>query len=608
MMTLAMASTGFAETPAARPAQLQTGPNSSNRQRPAKRDCRHISTGNAIPDEGYCDQPYVVVNKDGSWTCVLTTGKGREGQRGQHIVATISKDQGRTWTPLIDIEPASGPEASWVVPLVTPAGRIYAFYTYNGDDINTLPGSKRKIRSDTHGWYAYKYSDDGGATWSKDRFRIPLRVTACDRANQWKGKVQHFWGIDKPKSSDSGVRFAFTKLGRYFLGNGEGWMLHSDNILTETDPARINWTLLPDGEHGLRVPAFGSIQEEHNHVMIGDARLYLVYRTTLGYPMQCTSDDGGHTWTKPVHMTYSPGGRRIKTPRACPKLWRCRNGKYLFWFHNHSGKTFRGRNPVWISGGVVRDGKMHWSEPEILLYHNDAKGRGMSYPDLIEQDGRYWVTETQKTVARVHEIDPALLEGLWGQLAGKGRIAKDGLALSLEKPVTQAEKVKMPRLPNLSSGDGFAIDLWLQCRDLKEGQVVLDSRDDKGRGVALEIAKDGAVRLLFSDGKNKAGIWTSDAGLLKKGQRHHITAIVDGGPKIITFVLDGTLCDGGKSRQYGWGRFDPKVGNVNGSGTLRLAPSFTGKILNLRVYNRMLRTSEAVSNHHADMSAARQTR
>ena len=84
---------------------------------------------------------------------------------------------------------------------------------------------------------------------------------------------------------------------------------------------------------------------------IGDDRLFLVYRTTLGYPMQCYSDDGGHNWTKPAHMTCAPGGRRIKTPRACPKLWRCKNGKYLFWFHNHSGKTFRGRNPVWITGG-----------------------------------------------------------------------------------------------------------------------------------------------------------------------------------------------------------------------------------------------------------------
>lgn len=187
------------------------------------RDWRNIHTGNSIPDEGYCDQPYVVVNADGSWTCVLTTGKGREGDSGQHVVATITRDQGKTWTPLIDIEPAEGPEASWVVPLITPTGRIYGFYTFNGNRVNTLPGSDKRVRSDVHGWYCYKYSDDGGRTWSK-RHRIPMRVTACDRGSQFKGKVQMFWGIDKPSIVDGGVYFAFTKLGKYFLGEGEGWL------------------------------------------------------------------------------------------------------------------------------------------------------------------------------------------------------------------------------------------------------------------------------------------------------------------------------------------------------------------------------------------------
>ena len=385
------------------------------------------------------------------------------------------------------------------------------------------------------------------------------------------------------------------------LDNGEGWMLHSDNILTESDPGKIHWELLPDGEHGLRAPEFGSVQEEHNHVPLGERpSVPGLSHDASATRCQPTAKTAGTPGPSPSTMTYSPGGRKIKTPRACPKLWRCKNGKYLFWFHNHSGKTFRGRNPAWISGGVVRDGKMYWSEPEILLYHNNPKERGMSYPDLIEQDGRYWVTETQKTIARVHEIDPTLLEGLWAQLDGKGEVTKQGLALSFEKPVTQAEQVKMPRLPNLSSGGGFAIDIWLQSGDLKKGQIILDSRNDKGRGVALAVADDGSVCLHFSDGQNPPGQWTSDPGLLKEGQSHHVTAIVDGGPNIITFLVDGKLCDGGESRQYGWGRFDPKIGDINGSDTLKLLPSFRGKILKLRIYDRAIRTSEAVANHRAD--------
>src|SRR5512145_2890633 len=79
-------------------------------------DPRNIKNGWVIPDEGYSDQPYVVTTNDGKWLCLMTTGKGVEGEGGQHVVATISGDYGRHWSELIDIEPATGPEASWVMP------------------------------------------------------------------------------------------------------------------------------------------------------------------------------------------------------------------------------------------------------------------------------------------------------------------------------------------------------------------------------------------------------------------------------------------------------------------------------------------------------------
>ncbi|MCH5374861.1 MAG: glycoside hydrolase [Planctomycetes bacterium] len=258
---------------------------------PVGRDPRNLRHGLPIPDEGYCDQPYVVVTPQGHWVCTMTTGPGREGEQGQHVVATISTDQGQNWSDLIDIEPSSGPEASWIVPLITPTGRIYGFYTYNGDNIRTLDG--RPIRADTIGWYAMKFSDDGGRTWSPQRYRLPLRTTACDRSNDFHGDVQMFWGIDKPNIVGTDALFAFTKLGKYMLERGEGWVFRSDNLLSETDPDRIRWELLPDGEHGIQHATFGSIQEEHNLVPIGDRDLYCVYRTTKGFPCQSYSRDGG---------------------------------------------------------------------------------------------------------------------------------------------------------------------------------------------------------------------------------------------------------------------------------------------------------------------------
>lgn len=555
-------------------------------------DPRDIRTGLRLPGQAYCDQPYVVLTRDGDWLCVLTTGAGREGQRGQHVVSTVSQDRGRTWSPLVDIEPADGPEASWGVPLVTPSGRVYAFYDYNGDRVASLRG--KPARADMLGWYVYKVSDDGGRSWSRERHRLPMRLTACDRGNDWGGDVQIFWGICKPQVVGRSVVFSFTKLGKYMLEQGEGWLYRSDNVLTEPDPARVRWELLPEGDHGIRAPEFGSVQEEHNLVSLGGDRLYCVYRTTAGHPCQSTSEDGGRTWSKPEPMTYAPGGRRLKNPRACPKVWRTKDGRYLFWFHNHGGKTFEDRNPAWVCGGVERGGTIHWSQPEILLYDPDPKTR-MSYPDLIEQDGRYWVTETQKTVARVHEIDPTLLAGLWRQ--GEDRtVSERGRLLDLDAGPLREREVRLPRPLDLLTDRGLTLDFWLTLSDAGADQAVLDGRSPDGKGLAVTTAADGALRVELNDGRTRAA-WDSDPGLLPPGRPHHVAIVVDAGPRVISFVIDGVLNDGGSVRQFGWGRWQGELGDVSSRGSLRAGPA--GTLHRLRVYDRALRTSEAVAHFHA---------
>jgi hypothetical protein len=295
-------------------------------------------------------------------------------------------------------------------------------------------------------------------------------------------------------------------------------------------------------------------------------------------------------------MTYTPGGRGIRNPRACPKLWRAANGRFLFWFHNHGGRSYRGRNPAWIVGGIEKKGRIHWSQPEILLYDPDPNVT-MSYPDLVEQDGRYWVTETNKTVARVHEIDKTLLEGLWNQ--GRAReVARDGLVLDLGPAKLRAKEAALPRRLDLSRATGVSLDLWVRFEDLSAGQVLLDSRDAKGRGIGLTTTKQGAVRLSLRDARAEAA-WDCDGGILQVGRLHHVAAIVDARPRIITFVVDGVLCDGGDARQVGWGRYKTDLGDIRGSGRLRIAPSLKGELRSLRVYGRYLRTSEAVANYHA---------
>ena len=78
-----------------------------------------------------------------------------------------------------------------------------------------------------------------------------------------------------------------------------------------------------------------------------------------------------------------------------------------------------------------------------------------------------------------------------------------------------------------------------------------------------------------------------------------VAVSVDGASKIITFVIDGVLCDGGEVGQYGWGRFSRDLDDVNGSPTLRVGKSLGRELALLRLYNRYLRTSEALANYHA---------
>src|SRR5690606_24560381 len=139
------------------------------------------------------------------------------------------------------------------MPLITPSGRVYVFYDYNGDRVDTL-GDRKGIRADMLGWYVYKYSDDHGRTWSKERYRLPVRVTSYDVENDFGGKVQILWGIGKPIIAGDYVMFGFSKIGKYLIDLSEGWFFRSDNILTESDPAKIEWQMLPEGDVGLRSP------------------------------------------------------------------------------------------------------------------------------------------------------------------------------------------------------------------------------------------------------------------------------------------------------------------------------------------------------------------
>lgn len=602
-------------------------------------DLRHLSHGREIPTASYSDMPYIVQTDDGAWLCSVTTGPGEEGSEGQHVITMRSTDRGQSWSAPVAVEPNDRRENSYAVMLKVPTGRIYIFYNHNTDDVRSVlwhDGTQQYQRVDSLGHFVFKYSDDHGKSWSAQRYDIPFRRFQCDRENVYGGELCFFWNCGKPFIHAGKVYVSLHKvgqMGRGFFAQSEGALLVSENLLTETDPAKLRWETLPDGDIGLRTPPGGGpIAEEQSYCVLSDGSFYAVYRSIDGYPVESYSRDGGHTWSTPRYKCYADG-RRMKHPRAANFAWKCQNGNYLYWFHNHGGRFigerddaleigYEDRNPVWLSAGVEIDTpagrEIAWSEPEILLYDDDPHVR-ISYPDLVEEDGQYFLTETQKDLARVHDIPSHMLDDMWATLAAsRGLRAWDSTDTAAEARLltlpaadgAMPASTALPALPEfrvrnhhaadyrgMDTGAGLAISVWMTLPDLVPGRVLLDNRDDAGRGFCLRTTVGGALEILFSDGQTE-GKWASDP-VLQVGRRQHLVVNLDGGPRIISFVIDGRFCDGGETRQFGWGRFSPYLRHINGA-ILRIAPAVMG----LRLYGRVLLTCEAVTQYQRQQITA----
>jgi len=578
------------------------------------RDPRNITAGWEIPTKTYSDQPYIVQTDDGAWLCVLTTGAGHEGQAGQHVVALRSTDQGQTWSAPVPVESPDGPEASYAVLLKVPSGRVYCFYNHNTDNVRQVIADNPPYRDgfcrrvDSLGHFVFRYSDDHGQTWSPQRYDVPMREMDIDRRNPYGGDLRFFWNVGKPFIHEGAAYISIHKVGGFgdgFFTRSEGILACSKALVTSETCEDLDWETLPDGEFGLHTPPGGGpVSEEQSYSVLSDGSFYCVYRSVDGHPVCTYSRDQGHTWSEPRYKSFADG-RPMKHPRAANFAWKCRNGNYLYWFHNHGGRGYEDRNPVWLSGGRETDGPdgriIEWSQPEIVLYDDDPFLR-MSYPDLVEEDGRYFLTETQKDKARVHEVAPSLVEGMWAQF-DLASAAPDSI---LEQAAPPAE-VHMPSLPALVARDntradygtadlrtGFSIECAFHIEALAAHDVLLDSRTPQGQGLAFVVTERGTLELVLNDGRTESR-WDCDPGLLAPGD-HHVVATVDGGPHVITFIVDGKLCDGGTGRQFGWGCFSRNLRHANGSQALRVTPAFHGTVRHLRAYGRALTTTEAIGN------------
>lgn len=567
-------------------------------------DWRLLENGLEIPAVTYADQPYIIRCNDGAWLCCVTTGSGEEGAPGQHVSTCRSTDGGKSWEKPVPVETPGDVENSYAVLLKAPSGRVFVFYNRNSDNVREILSHDRQeviTRVDSLGHFVFKYSDDNGRSWSRERYDIPFRLFECDRTNVYGGKLCFFWNVGRPFIHNGTAYVTLNKvgeMGRGFFQRSEGCLLASPNLLTADNPADAAWETLPEGETGIRPPeGAGPVGEEHCVVPLSDGSFYDTFRTIAGHPAEAYSRDGGKSWQPPQFMRYADG-RPVKHPRAANFVWKCENGNYLYWFHNHGGRfialdpyvTYEDRNPVWLLAGIEADspeGKViRWGEPELLLYSDDPMIR-ISYPDLVEENGRYFVTETEKNKARLHEIPAEFLAKMWRRAAG------ETVEPEAEELDWRAEKFRFPPFldrnceavnrPSVRTRNGYALRFELEAF---AAGTLFDHTGPDGRGERVELLPDGRIAFYLSDG---CGGSTAVSEPLPDRNAGRLTVNVDGGAGIVSFVWNGRFLDGGDFQQFGWRRFDPQ--QVPRPNPARAA---TGAgVASLRIYARPLMTCES---------------
>ena len=185
------------------------------------------------------------------------------------------------------------------------------------DNLNSHNFTNVTGRNDELGHFYMRYSDTGGRSWSESRYLVPYRSTWVDRFNTFHGRVRIMWTVDQIKVRNGVAYFAFTKIGRYVQNPPEEvFILSSPNLLSERNASKVEWRLLPDGDHGIAAPAIWNpnttvMEEGHVLPLQRSAGFYAMARTQRGYlaAAKTASPDGASGWGPTAWARYWDNSR-----------------------------------------------------------------------------------------------------------------------------------------------------------------------------------------------------------------------------------------------------------------------------------------------------------
>lgn len=617
-------------------------------------DARDLKGGHMVSDRnGYYDSQNIVVVGEAAagpttYSVILHHSENREGGPGLQLYSTLSTDGGRTWSALAAVdspERQSHDGYQLVQRRADGSERIFLFYGWNGgsqypDGADPALTSLKRTDMQLEEGYWFRVSDDHGRTWGDRRWLVPVRRTRIDRENPWGGATMGMFLCDKPSVIDGAVYMAFQKT-RDGAGETEGsevFFLRSRNLLHVDDLADAVWETLPLGDFGLQAPG-GELQlgEEPHVLQVGDmpGRLFCLWRAETGRLAATYSSDGGETWDAPFWLTHEGlplgvgGVQELRNPRGSVTPFRLRTApgvpaEYVMLYYNNGGTErlgYVGRRVYWLTHGrATPDGLIRWSQPEIALYW-DGTGfeerpdwnpdwaivDGPGYPDFAElASSTLAFVESNKLAVRYHEVEPRLLAYLRRQ-HDLVVLPTEALVLDVVAADGRAD-VRGPVLADLRAGGGFSITAHLRGV-AAPGEVLASAFSTVTaalgeepttatitKGWSLTVTVDGEVELYVTDGfgTELRHATTTAAATVWDGGGHTVSFLVDGGPKMVSIVVDDRLDDGGARAAQGWAFFPRDLGEVGGA-EVKIAPGGGAALRRLLVHDRALMTTEAIA-------------
>ncbi|HBG28839.1 MAG: hypothetical protein A2Y10_03655 [Planctomycetes bacterium GWF2_41_51] len=276
------------------------------------------------------------VTEAGTW--LVSFSRADEDRHGkiipERVFVTRSTDQGQTWQPrhLVYDGKDKGARQAEMGQLIPVPGksRIYMVsIRHTGFRFGRL---------------VYTYSNDDGCTWlgpNGPNSAYDINVPPYTYAPKGDGNHLMSKGI-------------FMSNGEYMLPfsiatdpeqldeiESEAVFMICDNLLTEDNPAKLNFKFYPAGKSGVRVPkannANASLAQEPHVVEMSNGTLMCTLRTGRGCIYYCTSNDFGRNWTEAKPLGFAEGGNQIPHPNAPCPFYRLRNGKYVLFHHNNNG-------------------------------------------------------------------------------------------------------------------------------------------------------------------------------------------------------------------------------------------------------------------------------